>query len=101
MKGDVLLEYLEILPELKPGVLVHIHDIFTPRDYPEKWLIDEVKLWNEQYVLEAFLSLNNAYRVIGALNFLRNHFFGELAISCPMLRQESERNPGSFWIIRN
>ena len=55
-QGDVLCEYLEILPTLRPGVLVHIHDIFTPRDYPDEWLIDEVKLWNEQYLLEAFLS---------------------------------------------
>ena len=29
-EGDVLFEYLELLPLLKPGVIVHIHDIFTP-----------------------------------------------------------------------
>ena len=32
-QGDVLFEYLEILPVLKEGVIVHIHDIFTPKDY--------------------------------------------------------------------
>src|SRR5688572_16196225 len=53
-QGDVLFEYLELLPSLKPGVLVHVHDIFSPRDYPKGWVIDEVKLWNEQYLLEAF-----------------------------------------------
>ncbi|HUH33985.1 MAG TPA: class I SAM-dependent methyltransferase, partial [Daejeonella sp.] len=31
-QGDVLFEFLEILPVLKSGVLVHIHDIFTPKD---------------------------------------------------------------------
>ncbi|MBK9737009.1 MAG: class I SAM-dependent methyltransferase [Saprospiraceae bacterium] len=37
-QGDVLFEYLEILPILKSGVLVHIHDIFTPEDYPCNFL---------------------------------------------------------------
>ena len=69
-QGDVLCEYLEILPILKPGVMVHIHDIFTPRDYLDHWLIDEVKLWNEQYLLEAFLSCNSQFEIIAALNFL-------------------------------
>ena len=52
-QGDVVTEYLEILPVLAPGVLVHIHDIFTPRDYPESWVKKDVRLWNEQYLLEA------------------------------------------------
>lgn len=32
-QGDVLKEYLEIIPRLKSGVMIHVHDIFTPRDY--------------------------------------------------------------------
>src|SRR5678816_4597665 len=45
-QGDVVFEYLELLPSLKPGVIVHVHDIFTPRDYLKQWVVDEVKLWN-------------------------------------------------------
>ena len=37
-QGDVLVEYLQILPRLARGVVVHIHDIFTPRDYPRHFL---------------------------------------------------------------
>ena len=37
-QGDVLFEYLEILPVLNPGVIIHIHDIFTPKDYPDQWI---------------------------------------------------------------
>ena len=62
-QGDVVFEILEILPTLKPGVFVHFHDIFTPKDYLNEWLIDEVMFWNEQYILEAFLSFNNRFRV--------------------------------------
>ena len=98
-QGDVLCEYIEILPTLRPGVLVHIHDIFTPRDYPDEWLIDEVKLWNEQYLLEAFLSCNSRFEVIAALNFLRHRHPVELAAAFPVLGERmAHSEPGSFWI---
>jgi len=62
--SDVLYECLRILPELAPGVLVHFHDIFTPLDYPEKFVKTNLCFWGEQYMLEAFLSFNSAYRVM-------------------------------------
>lgn len=95
-QGDVLVEYLEILPILKKGVIVHIHDIFSPRDYPANWVIDEVRFWNEQYLLEAFLTDNGNWVIIGAVNFLHRSHFAELSAKCPMLT--AERNPGSFYI---
>lgn len=64
MDNDVLYECLRILPELAPGVLVHFHDIFTPLDYPEKFVRTNLCFWSEQYLLEAFLSFNSAYRVV-------------------------------------
>src|SRR5690606_23330735 len=69
-QGDVLIELLEIVPSLQPGVFVHVHDIFTPRDYPARWVKDEVRFWNEQYLLEALLSCSTSFRVVGALNHL-------------------------------
>jgi hypothetical protein len=97
-RGDVLFEYLEILPTLKVGVIVHVHDIFSPRDYPAEWVVDEVRFWNEQYLLEAFLTLNNDWKVIGALNFLRHHHYQELKAKSPFLTED--REPGSFYIQR-
>ena len=50
--SDVTVFFLEILPRLKPGVIVHIHDIYLPDDY----IAGHVKrLWNEQYLLAAAL----------------------------------------------
>lgn len=95
-KGDVLYLYLEILPSLNRGVIVHIHDIFTPRDYLKPWLVDEVKFWNEQYLLEAFLSHNRAWAIIGALNFLHHHHYERLKAVAPFL--SPEREPGSFYM---
>ena len=98
-QGDVLTEYLEILPILRPGVYVHIHDIFSPRDYPKEWLIDEVKLWNEQYLLEAFLSCNGSFEIVGALNFLKHSYPEALSEKCPVFAEDiTENEPGSFWI---
>jgi predicted O-methyltransferase YrrM len=97
-QGDVLFEYLEILPVLAPGVLVHIHDIFTPKDYLDSWIFKEHKLWNEQYLLEAFLTLNKEYEVIGALNYLAHHYREEFSSKCPIFLKQPDNEPGSFWI---
>ena len=98
-QGEVLTECLEILPILNAGVLVHIHDIFTPYDYLDHWLIDEVKFWNEQYLLEAFLSFNTKFEIVLALNFLSHRHPSKLVEKFPMLRENVEQcEPRSFWI---
>ena len=61
-----LFEYFNVLGELPSGVLIHTHDIFTPRDYPEHWILESQLLWNEQYLLEAFLSYNSKFEVLAA-----------------------------------
>ncbi|GHU96433.1 hypothetical protein FACS1894156_7510 [Bacteroidia bacterium] len=98
-QGDVLFEYLELLPTLRQGVIVHIHDIFSPRDYPKDWVEDSVRLWNEQYLLEAFLSFNKEWKVIGALNLLCNDYFNLLKSKCSC-HLTPDRSPGSFYIQR-
>ena len=95
-QGDVLKEYLEILPLLSSGVYIHIHDIFTPKDYPSRWIVDDVLFWNEQYLLEALLSNSDRYEIVGALNYLKNNHFDALKSVCPYLRNSDE--PGSFYI---
>ncbi len=100
-QGDVLYLYQRILPRLRPGVFVHVHDIFTPKDYLDDWIIKEQVLWNEQYLLEAFLTLNSEFEVIGALNYLSHHYPGEIQAKCPILAKESKQaEPGAFWMRR-
>jgi predicted O-methyltransferase YrrM len=95
-QGDVLFEILELLPSLKPGVIVHFHDIFSPRDYLQRWLAEEVRFWNEQYLLEAFLSCNRDWKVIGALNYLHHRHYERLKTKC--IRLTPDREPGSIYI---
>jgi predicted O-methyltransferase YrrM len=100
-QGDVLFEFLEILPSLAPGVIVHVHDIFSPRDYTKKHLVEEVLFWNEQYLLEAFLTCNDQFRIVAALNYLKSHYPQEMFAKLPQLKERPSHVPGSFWMAKN
>nr|WP_277816539.1 class I SAM-dependent methyltransferase [Mariprofundus sp. KV] len=94
-QNDCVFEYTELLPSLGSGVVVHIHDIFSPFDYPEEWLNQTFHLWAEQYLLEAMLANGNDWKVLAPLNWLSKDTeqFSEL---CPFF--EEGRMPGSMWI---
>jgi hypothetical protein len=61
--SDVNHILFKILPRLKPGVIVHIHDIFFPFEYPEDWF-QEGRAWNEAYLVRAFLQYNRDFKVL-------------------------------------
>jgi predicted O-methyltransferase YrrM len=96
-QGDVLYLLHSVFPELSPGVLVHVHDVFTPRDYPLAWL-ERRWFWTEQYVLEALLVHSPRYEVVLALNHLFHDHRSALLRVCPALRQMPEKEPSSFWM---
>ncbi|MGA2585585.1 MAG: class I SAM-dependent methyltransferase [Candidatus Aminicenantales bacterium] len=62
--GDVVTEYCKILPRLRPGVIVHIHDIWLPFDYPKFWFTEHRRYWTEQYLLAALLANSSRFKVI-------------------------------------
>jgi predicted O-methyltransferase YrrM len=62
--SDTVVEYLEILPQLSKGVLVHAHDIFLPYDYPRQLVMENLSFWSEQYLLQAFISFNRSFEVL-------------------------------------
>jgi hypothetical protein len=95
-QGDVLFEYLQLLPSLASGVYVHVHDIFSPRDYPDQWVRNNVMMWNEQYLLEATMGNQDRYEVVAGLNYLKHTEFDLLLAVCPYLTKK--REPGSFYL---
>ena len=97
-ENDVLFEYLQILPSLKKGVIIHIHDIFTPRHYRAEWLRDELRFWNEQYLLEAFLYYNDSFEIMYSLNHLKNDAYGYTKEVLMHINESCE--PGSFWLLK-
>ena len=50
--SDVTVFFLELLPRLRPGVLIHVHDILLPWDYLPEW---SKRMWSEQYILAAMM----------------------------------------------
>lgn len=68
--SDVCYEFLDVLPVLRPGVWVHVHDVFFPHDYPAEWILKRRLALNEQYLLEAFLSFNHEFQVALANRWL-------------------------------
>lgn len=95
--GDVTYLLLEVVPRLEPGVLVHVHDIFLPFEYPREWVVDLQRFWNEQYLLHAFLAFNREFEVV-----LANHYLGRCHRD--VLVETFPNSPwwggGSFWIRR-
>jgi hypothetical protein len=68
--SDVEVEFTRVYPLLRPGTFVHLHDIYSPYEYPLSWALQEKRFWNEQYFLENFLKFNNAFEVSLAVNLL-------------------------------
>jgi len=96
--SDVLYECLRILPELAEGVLVHLHDIFTPFDYPQKFVMTNLCFWGEQYMLEAFLSFNRAFRVMWSASALQHEHWNELEAAFPAWKDSYTRMPAQLKI---
>jgi Methyltransferase domain len=95
--GDVNYLFLEVLPRLKPGVIVHVHDIFLPFEYRRDWVLDEFRFWTEQYVLQAFLLFNSEFQVLMANSYLNHYYPEDLKAAFPSL---PDWGGGSFWMRR-
>lgn len=95
--SDVQYEFLEILPRLKSGVVVHIHDIFLPAEYPKEWVLKMCRFWNEQYLLQAFLAFNDSFQVLWAASYMHLKHPDKIEAAFSSYKRE-ERRPVSFWI---
>jgi hypothetical protein len=95
--SDVQYEYLEIIPRLAKGVVVHIHDIFLPYEYLKEWVMDEHRFWTEQYLLQAFLSHNESFEVLWG-SYYMNRFHPEELEKCLPTFKKNSFAPASFWI---
>lgn len=94
--SDVVYEYLEILPRLRKGVLIHAHDIFLPHDYPLSWVVNNLSFWNEQYLLLAFLSFNSSFEVLWSSSGMQTFHPGALEKMVPRWRESHRKLPKGF-----
>ncbi len=115
--SDVVREYLEILPRLNRGVLVHAHDIFLPDEYPRDSVLKLLSFWSEQYLMQAFLAFNSAFEVLWGSSAMQAYHADELGLAFPNWKESHIRMPknlrsqiptrdnrrvwpSSFWIRR-
>jgi predicted O-methyltransferase YrrM len=97
--NDVLWIYEEIVPRVRPGVVIHVHDIFLPFDYPRAWL-EEGRGWAEQYLLRAFLAFNPAFPVEFATVWMLHHHPEVIAAAFPGHAAQASQGAGSIWFRR-
>jgi hypothetical protein len=96
--GDVNHIVLEVLPQLKPGVVIHFHDVFLPWQYPREWIEEMQWYWAEQYLLQAFLAYNREFEPLFAAHAVARADPERLARSVPSFTPQE--SPASFWIRR-
>jgi hypothetical protein len=97
--GDVVWIYGEILPRLRPGVVVQIHDAFLPGDYPEQW-VREGWGWNEAYLVNAFLMFNSAFEVLFGARWLLQNASDAVDRAFPGFARHRELGGASLWVRR-
>ena len=95
--SDVNHLFFQILPILKPGVLIHVHDILYPFEYLEEWVLRDKRSWNEAYFLQAFLQYNAAFEILYWNNFTSHKMREDLACLMPLCL---ENEGGSIWLRR-
>lgn len=94
--SDLSTILFHILPALNPGVLIHFHDIFWPFEYPPKILADG-RLWNEAYLLQAFLQFNERFRILYFQSYLKSIRHEQMAKSVPAF---GNRSGSSLWLVK-
>jgi len=99
--GDVPWIFNHVIPRLNSGVVVHVHDMFIPGDYPKAWVLEGWG-WNEIYIVQSFLSFNAAFEVLFGVHWMTQNHRDALKEAFPQLA-DPKTNPGSaasLWIRR-
>ncbi len=92
--SDVNRIVFDILPILKPGVLVHFHDVLWPFEYPLQWIM-EGKAWNEAYLLRAFLQYNSHFEIVLLNSYIGHVFESFMKKMMPLFLKNTG---GSLWL---
>lgn len=101
--SDVNYLFLEIIPRLAPGVIVHIHDISLPYEYPSAYARNENfrQFWTEQYLLQSFLCFNSEFEVLLAMEYLMRDHIDDFKNAFPQYDPAIHKFlSGSFWMRR-
>jgi len=96
--NDVTWIFGEVIPRLAPGVLVHIHDVFLPGEYPENWVMEGWG-WNETYLVQSFLAFNAAFDIVWGSQYMLSAHLDEVVAAFPGIADDPWHG-GALWIER-
>jgi len=94
--GDVPFLFLEVVPRLVPGVLIHVHDVFLPFDYPQDWVVDKGRNWNEQYLVQALIYGSNTLEILWPAHYMWRCHRREIMQAIPS--EPGPYIPSSLWL---
>jgi predicted O-methyltransferase YrrM len=83
-QSDVNDYVFRILPALREGVLIHIHDIVYPFEYPARWILEENRSWNEAYIVRALLQARERYQMLLFNDYLLQRHIDEVRRRMPL-----------------
>jgi hypothetical protein len=99
--SDLLHILFQVLPRLKPGVIIHFHDIPWPFEYPRHW-VEGGRAWNEAYFLRAFLQFNSSFELLYSNSFMVIHHAEFMRKLMPLFLEKSSiadtESITSLWI---
>ena len=96
--SDCLSIYLNLLPQIKHNIYVHVHDVFLPFALPKEWQLEHQIFWTEQYLLLAFLIDNPKASVIYG-SAINAELFPE--IMNKMMNEKALSSGSSIWFKYN
>lgn len=100
--SDVNYLFLEVLPRLALGVIIHVHDVSLPYEYSQVYAMNPAfrQFWTEQYLLQAFLSCNDHFKIHLAMHFLMMEYKDIFMAAFPHYDPQQRAVSGSFWMQR-
>ena len=97
-RNDVTHLLLKMLPEVAPGVVVHVHDFFRPFEYPRMLFEQFHVYWQEQHLLQAFLAFNHEFEVLLPNHAMSRLQADRLTASVPSFTPDAM--PSGLWLRR-
>lgn len=94
--SDVNYLMFEVLPRLRAGVYVHLHDVFYPFEYPPGWIY-EGRAWSEAYLLRCLLTFSSGFEIVLLNTFLQQFHEPYFRDRMPLFL---ENRGGSIWLRR-
>jgi len=92
--SDLSRLFYNVLPGLNEGVIVHIHDIFWPFEYPHE-MLKEGRIWNEIYFVRSFLQFNDSFEIMYFNSYMENQYSQDILKNLP---NYTEFTGASLWL---